>query len=107
MLVDQFTGRIMEGRSYSAGLQQALQAKEFVPIQPENFTVATITYQSLFRLYTRLSGVSGTAATESEELLNIYNMVVVRIPTNKPIQRIDESDYIFGDKKTKKFYFYT
>ncbi len=101
MLVDQFTGRIMEGRSYSAGLQQALQAKEFVPIQPENFTVATITYQSLFRLYTRLSGVSGTAATESEELLNIYNMVVVRIPTNKPIQRIDESDYIFGDKKTK------
>lgn len=100
-LVDQFTGRIMEGRSYSAGLQQALQAKEYVSIKPENITVATITYQSLFRLYKRLSGVSGTAYTESEELLNIYNMVVVRIPTNKPIQRIDQSDYIFGDKKTK------
>ena len=101
VLVDQFTGRIMEGRSYSAGLQQALQAKEYLSIQPENLTVATITYQSLFRLYANLSGVSGTAATESEELLNIYNMVVVRIPTNKPIQRIDQSDYIFGDKKTK------
>lgn len=100
-LVDQFTGRIMEGRSYSAGLQQALQAKEYVSIKPENITVATITYQSLFRLYKRLSGVSGTAFTESEELLNIYNMVVVRIPTNRPIQRIDQSDYIFGDKKTK------
>lgn len=100
-LVDQFTGRIMEGRSYSAGLQQALQAKEYLSIKPENITVATITYQSLFRLYKRLSGVSGTAFTESEELLNIYNMVVVRIPTNRPIQRIDQSDYIFGDKKTK------
>lgn len=101
VLVDQFTGRIMEGRSYSAGLQQALQAKEYLTIKPENITIATITYQSLFRLYSKLSGVSGTAATESEELLNIYNMVVVKIPTNRPIQRIDQSDYIFGDKKTK------
>lgn len=101
VLVDQFTGRIMEGRSYSAGLQQALQAKEYLSIKPENITIATITYQSLFRLYSRLAGVSGTAATESEELLNIYNMVVVKIPTNRPIQRIDQSDYIFGDKKTK------
>lgn len=89
VLVDQFTGRIMEGRSYSAGLQQALQAKEYLSIKPENITIATITYQSLFRLYSRLAGVSGTAATESEELLNIYNMVVVKIPTNRPIQRID------------------
>lgn len=101
MLVDQFTGRIMEGRSYSAGLQQALQAKEYLTIKPENITIATITYQSLFRLYSRLAGVSGTASTESEELLNIYNMVVVKVPTNRPIQRIDQSDYIFGDKKTK------
>lgn len=101
VLVDQFTGRIMEGRSYSAGLQQALQAKEYLSIKPENITIATITYQSLFRLYSRLAGVSGTAATESEELLNIYNMVVVKIPTNRPIQRINQSDYIFGDKKTK------
>lgn len=100
-LVDHFTGRIMEGRSYSAGLQQAIQAKEMVEIEPENLTVATITYQSLFRQYVRLSGVSGTAFTESEELLNIYNMVVVRIPTNKPVIRIDQPDYVFSDKKTK------
>ena len=100
-LVDHFTGRIMEGRSYSAGLQQAIQAKEMVEIEPENLTVATITYQSLFRQYTRLSGVSGTAATEAEEMLNIYNMVVVKIPTNKPVIRLDQPDYVFSDKKTK------
>ncbi|GAA5414886.1 preprotein translocase subunit SecA [Ureaplasma ceti] len=100
-LVDHFTGRIMEGRSYSAGLQQAIQAKEMVEIEPENLTVATVTYQSLFRQYVRLAGVSGTAYTEAEELLNIYNMVVVRIPTNRPIARIDQPDYVFGDKKTK------
>lgn len=100
-LVDHFTGRIMEGRSYNAGLQQAIQAKEMVEIEPENLTVATITYQSLFRQYARLAGVSGTAATEAEELLNIYNMVVVKIPTNRPVIRIDQPDYVFGDKKTK------
>lgn len=100
-LVDQFTGRIMSDRTYSAGLHQAIQAKEYVKIDPENLTVATITYQSFFRLYSHLAGVSGTAATEAEELLNIYNMVVVTIPTNKPIQRIDQPDYVFGDKKTK------
>ena len=100
-LVDHFTGRIMEGRSYNAGLQQAIQAKEMVEIEPENLTVATITYQSLFRQYTRLAGVSGTAATEAEEMLNIYNMVVVKIPTNKPVIRIDQPDYVFSDKKTK------
>lgn len=100
-LVDHFTGRIMEGRSYSAGLQQAIQAKEYVKIEPENLTVATITYQSLFRLYKKLSGVSGTAYTESEELLNIYNMVVVQIPTNKPIVRVDHPDYVFNNKKAK------
>lgn len=100
-LVDHFTGRIMEGRSYSAGLQQAIQAKEYVTIEPENLTVATITYQSLFCLYKKLSGVSGTAYTESEELLNIYNMVVVQIPTNKPIMRVDHPDYVFNNKKAK------
>ena len=100
-LVDQFTGRIMSDRTYSSGLHQAIQAKEYVKIDPENLTVATITYQSFFRLYSHLAGVSGTAATEAEELLNIYNMVVVTIPTNKPIQRIDQPDYVFGDKKTK------
>nr|WP_084277146.1 preprotein translocase subunit SecA [Ureaplasma canigenitalium] len=100
-LVDQSTGRIMEGRSYSAGLQQAIQAKEYIKIEPENLTVATITYQSLFRLYKKLAAVSGTAITEAEEFLNIYNMVVVTIPTNKPIARIDHPDYIFDNKRTK------
>lgn len=100
-LIDQFTGRVLEGRSYNAGLQQAIQAKERVKIEPENVVMATITYQSFFRLYEKLSGVSGTAMTESEEFLKIYNMVVVRIPTNKPIIRIDKQDYIFGSKKVK------
>ena len=100
-LVDQFTGRIMPDRTYGSGLHQAIQAKEYVKIDPENLVVATITYQSFFRLYTHLTGVSGTASTEAEELLNIYNMIVVTIPTNKPIIRIDQPDYVFGDKKTK------
>lgn len=100
-LVDQFTGRVLEGRSYNAGLQQAIQAKERVQIEPENVVMATITYQSFFRLYKRLSAFSGTAMTESEEFLKIYNMVVVRIPTNKPIIRIDKPDYIFGTKEVK------
>lgn len=101
VLVDAFTGRIMEGRSYSAGLQQAIQAKEMVEIEPENVTIATITYQSFFRLYKKLAGVSGTAATEAEEILNFYNMVVVQIPTNKPMIRYDYPDYIFDTKKIK------
>ena len=100
-LVDTFTGRIMDGRMYSAGLHQAIQAKEKVLIEPENLTVATITYQSFFRLYKKLSGVSGTALTEKNELLNIYNMVVVDIPTNKPKKRIDYPDYIFATKQLK------
>ncbi|RXY96164.1 preprotein translocase subunit SecA [Malacoplasma penetrans] len=100
-LVDQFTGRVLEGRSYNAGLQQAIQAKERVTIEPENVVMATITYQSFFRLYEKLSGVSGTAMTEAEEFLKIYNMVVVRIPTNKPVARIDKQDYIFGTKRVK------
>ncbi len=100
-LVDQFTGRVLEGRSYNAGLQQAIQAKERVKIEPENVVMATITYQSFFRLYDKLSAVSGTAMTEAEEFLKIYNMVVVRVPTNRPIIRIDKQDYIFGTKKAK------
>lgn len=100
-LVDAFTGRVLEGRMYSAGLHQAIQAKERVRIEPENMTIATITYQSFFRLYKKLAAVSGTALTEAQELLDIYNMVVVPIPTNKPIKRIDYPDYVFGNKKTK------
>lgn len=100
-LVDQFTGRVLEGRSYNAGLQQAIQAKERVKIESENVIMATITYQSFFRLYKRLSAVSGTAMTEAEEFLKIYNMVVVRIPTNRPIVRVDKPDYIFGNKTSK------
>jgi preprotein translocase subunit SecA len=101
ILVDQFTGRIMEGRSYNAGLQQAIQAKEYVKIEPENITVATITYQSLFRLYKKLSALSGTAITEEEEFIKIYNLVVVPVPTNKPNKRIDHPDFIFENKATK------
>ncbi len=100
-LVDAFTGRVMEGRTYSAGLHQAIQAKENVEIEPENVTVATITYQTFFRMYKKLAGVSGTALTEKNEILNIYNMVVVNIPTNKPKQRIDHPDYVFATKQLK------
>ena len=100
-LVDQFTGRILEGRSYNAGVQQAIQAKENVKIEPENVTVATITYQSFFRLYNKLAGLSGTAATEAEEFLKIYNMLVVTIPTNRPVIRTDLNDYVFANKMSK------
>ncbi|MBP5256764.1 MAG: preprotein translocase subunit SecA [Mycoplasma sp.] len=100
-LIDQFTGRILEGRSYNAGVQQAIQAKENVKIEPENVTVATITYQSFFRLYNKLAGLSGTAATEAEEFLKIYNMLVVTIPTNRPVIRTDLNDYVFANKMSK------
>jgi len=100
-LVDQFTGRILEGRSYNAGLHQAIQAKEYVKIDPENVVVATITYQSLFRMYSKLSAVSGTAATETEEFLNTYNMAVIQVPTNKPIIRDDQTDLVFANKRAK------
>ncbi|MDE7433562.1 MAG: hypothetical protein K2M43_00165 [Mycoplasmoidaceae bacterium] len=101
LLVDHFTGRILEGRSYNAGLQQAIQAKEYVEIEPENVTVATITYQSFFRLYEKIAGFSGTALTEEEEFLKIYNMVVVPIPTNKTVIRKDMNDYVFSNKVSK------
>ncbi len=100
-LIDQFTGRIMPGREYNDGLQQAIQAKEGVEIKQETVVMATITYQNFFRLYEKLSGMTGTAKTEEEEFQTIYNMKVVVIPTNRPIQRIDASDYIFGTHKEK------
>lgn len=100
-LVDSFTGRIMEGRMYSAGLHQAIQSKENAHIDPENITLATITYQSFFRLYKKLAGMSGTAVTEKQEFLDIYNMVVVEIPTNEKLIRNDQPDFVFGTKQLK------
>lgn len=101
LIVDHFTGRILGGRSYNSGLHQAVQAKERVQIEPENIVVATITYQSFFRLYKKLAAVSGTALTESEEFLKIYNLVVVPIPTNKLVIRIDHPDHVFGTADIK------
>lgn len=101
VLVDQFTGRLMPGRVYSDGLHQALQAKEKVAIQQETTTVATITYQNFFRLYSKLSGMTGTAKTEEEEFVKIYNMRVIKIPTNKPIIREDKPDHVFASLNAK------
>ena len=101
VIVDQNTGRKMPGREWSDGLHQAIQAKENVPIKSETVTMATITYQNFFRLYNKLAGMTGTAKTEEEEFLSIYNMRVVEIPTNRPVARKDEPDLIFGTKKSK------
>ncbi len=101
LIVDQNTGRLMKGRQYSDGLHQAIEAKEGITIKDETTTLATITYQNFFRLYNKLSGMTGTAKTEEEEFLSIYNMRVIVIPTNKPIARIDYPDAIFGSKKAK------
>ena len=101
IIVDQNTGRKMPGREYSDGLHQAIQAKEGVPIKQETTTMATITYQNFFRLYNKLAGMTGTAKTEEEEFLSIYNMRVVEIPTNRPVQRIDYPDLVFGTKRAK------
>lgn len=95
IIVDEFTGRTMEGRRWSEGLHQAVEAKEGVEIQQENQTLASITFQNYFRLYEKLSGMTGTADTEAEELLQIYNLEVVVIPTNKPMARIDNTDLVF------------
>ncbi|WP_373790748.1 preprotein translocase subunit SecA, partial [Jeotgalibaca porci] len=100
-IVDQFTGRIMEGRRYSDGLHQAIEAKENVEIQNESRTMATITFQNYFRMYTKLSGMTGTAKTEEEEFREIYNMEVIQIPTNKPIIRQDYPDLLFPNLKSK------
>lgn len=101
VLIDQFTGRTMPGRAYSDGLQQALQAKEGVEIEPESATLATITYQNFFRLYDKLAGMTGTAKTEEEEFLSTYNMEVIPIPTHKPVIRDDQQDLIFVHKEAK------
>ncbi|MGE5455972.1 MAG: preprotein translocase subunit SecA [Ignavibacteriales bacterium] len=101
VIVDPFTGRLMHGRAYSDGLHQAIEAKEGVEIQQETKTLATITFQNLFRMYKKLSGMTGTAKTEEEEFRDIYNMYVITIPTNKPIQRKDFGDLIFATKKGK------
>ena len=85
VIVDQFTGRTMPGRAYSDGLHQAIEAKEGVSIKEETSTLATITYQNFFRLYDKLAGMTGTAKTEEEEFLDIYNMRVIEIPTNRPV----------------------
>ncbi|MEG0978142.1 MAG: preprotein translocase subunit SecA [Bacilli bacterium] len=100
-LIDGFTGRILKGREYSDGLQQAIQAKENVEIKQETVTLATITYQNFFRLFTKVSGMTGTAKTEEEEFRKIYNMKVVCIPTNKPVIRDDAIDFVFSNKKAK------
>ena len=101
LLIDGFTGRVMKGREYSDGLQQALQAKEHVNIKPETVTLATITYQNFFRLYDKLAGMTGTAKTEEEEFRKVYNMRVITIPTNRPVVRYDDRDTIFGNEKAK------
>ena len=101
VIVDQFTGRLMAGRNFSDGLHQAIEAKESVEIQRETKTLATITFQNLFRMYNKLSGMTGTAKTEEEEFREIYNMYVIQIPTNKPIIREDFGDLIFATKKGK------
>ena len=101
VIVDSFTGRLMKGRQYSDGLHQAIEAKENVPIKQETSTMATITYQNFFRLYAKLAGMTGTAKTEEEEFLTIYNMRVVEIPTNRPVVRQDMPDAIFGTQKAK------
>ena len=101
VIVDQFTGRLMKGRAFSEGLHQAIEAKEKVKINQETKTLATITFQNLFRMYNKLSGMTGTAKTEEEEFRNIYNMYVICIPTNKPVIRIDATDLLYPGKEGK------
>ena len=101
IIVDQFTGRLMQGRQYSDGLHQAIEAKEGVTINVETKTMATITFQNLFRMYNKLSGMTGTAKTEEEEFRNIYNMYVICIPTNKPVIREDLADLVYATEKGK------
>ncbi|RIN56376.1 preprotein translocase subunit SecA [Staphylococcus simulans] len=101
LIVDQFTGRTMPGRRFSEGLHQAIEAKEGVQIQNESKTMASITFQNFFRMYNKLSGMTGTAKTEEEEFRNIYNMTVTQIPTNRPVQRNDKPDLIYISQKGK------
>ena len=101
LIIDSFTGRVLQGRQFSEGLHQALEAKEGVEIKKETITVATITYQNYFRMYDKLSGMTGTAKTEEEEFISIYNMYVVEIPTNKPVIREDMPDFIYTNLQDK------
>ena len=101
IIVDQFTGRLMPGRAFSEGLHQAIEAKENVKVNEETKTLATITFQNLFRMYDKLSGMTGTAKTEEEEFRNIYNMYVITIPTNKPVIRVDATDLLYPGKEGK------
>lgn len=101
LIVDSFTGRVMQGRRFSDGLHQAIEAKEGVQIQEENKTMANITYQNLFRMYNKLAGMTGTAKTEQEEFREIYNMETITIPTNKPVQRKDEPDLLYPTLQSK------
>ena len=101
VIIDEFTGRMMEGRRYSDGLHQALEAKEGVTVQPENQTLASITFQNYFRLYPKLSGMTGTAATEADEFAEIYKLEVMEIPTNVPVARVDEDDEVYRSAQEK------
>jgi len=101
MLIDEFTGRMMKGRRLSEGLHQAIEAKEGVAIQPENITLASVTFQNYFRLYEKLGGMTGTAATEAEEFMEIYGLGVVEVPTNRPVARMDEHDAVYRTVREK------
>lgn len=101
IIVDEFTGRLMYGRRYNEGLHQAIEAKEGVKVARESKTLATITFQNFFRLYNKLSGMTGTAMTEEAEFQEIYKLDVIEIPTNKPIARVDENDVVYKTEKAK------
>ena len=101
LIVDSFTGRIMPGRRFSDGLHQAIEAKEGVKIQKENRTIATITFQNYFRMYTKLSGMTGTALSEENEFREIYNLDVVEVPTNRPMIRKDHPDAVYKTRNGK------
>ncbi len=101
IIIDEFTGRMMPGRRYSEGLHQALEAKEHQPVQPENQTLASITFQNYFRMYEKLSGMTGTAVTEADELFDIYQLEVLEIPTNLPLSRLDEDDEVYRTQNEK------
>ena len=101
IIVDEHTGRLMQGRRYNEGLHQAIEAKEGVPVLEESMTLATISFQNYFRLYNKLSGMTGTAFTEAEEFQQIYSLDVIQIPPNKPVIREDKEDLIFKTEKAK------
>src|SRR5471030_347784 len=101
VIIDEFTGRMMPGRRYPEGLHQALEAKEYQPIQPENQTLASITFQNYFRMYEKLAGMTGTAATEADELFDIYKLEVIEVPTNVAVARLDEDDEVYRTAKEK------